>query len=728
VRLHEPFGGASRRLSRLLSLSILVGVLFATMVAAASGHHGPTQFEPGAPGAGDPYFPLDGNGGYDVRHYDLDVRYDPATDVLTGVATIRARATQNLSSFNLDLDGLTVRSIEVNHHRATWTRDGGELTVSPSRGLRDDRRFTTEIRYDGIPETIFDQFGVSGFFHTDDGTLVVGEPAVAATWFPVNDHPSDKAAYTFHITAPAGLEAVANGILEGKRTKRGWTTWTWEAEEPMASYLATANIGEFDLRSYRNAGIRYWDAIDPDLFAPTGTPRTGLQFAISQDGEPSYKRLARTITVPAAGATVSFWIARDTEPNWDFVFVEAHTVGQSDWTTLPDQNGHTKNDTGLSCPGWLGLHPFLAHYQTDNGDGTCSPQSGDAEWWAASGKSNGYELWSVDLSAYAGSTVELSISYANDEVFQGAGAFVDDIVVSTGAGGTSFEDDGDTFDGWTVPGAPADSPANPNDWIAGTVAETPAPLGVAVDASFARQGEIIDFLSGVFGSYPFSAAGGIVDDFGGLAFALENQTRPIYSKFFFSDPGGGDSVVVHELAHQWYGDSLAVAAWQHIWLNEGFATYAEWLWSEREGLGTAQEIFDFFYGLIPADDPFWAVTIGDPGPANLFHFAVYARGAMTLHQLRLAVGDGDFFQILRRWASSQAGGNVTTAQFIRLAERISGQDLDALFDTWLFTAEKPVLTPALGLTAAAPRSTSRLRVPPAAQRLLRRDAKSGLRR
>ncbi len=340
----------------------------------------------------------------------------------------------------------------------------------------------------------------------------------------------------------------------------------------MATYLATANVGEFDLRAYKQDGIRYWDAIDPDLLDPVAEPRTGEQFAISQQSEPSFKRLARTIAVPAGGATLSFWITRDTEPEWDFVFVEAHTVGGDDWTTLEDANGHTGQGTGFSCPFWLSLHPFLEHYQTDNGDGTCSPAGSTGDWWAASGTSGGYEQWQVDLSAYAGTEVEVSISYASDDAVQLAGAFVDDIVVSSGPGSTSFEDDGDTFDGWTVPGAPAGSAPNPNDWIAGTEADTPPPLGEIAEGSFARQPEIIDFLSDNFGRYPFSTSGGIVDDFDDLFFALENQTRPIYSKFFFTDPVSGDNVVVHELAHQWYGDSLAVAAWQHIWLNEGFAT------------------------------------------------------------------------------------------------------------------------------------------------------------
>jgi aminopeptidase N len=160
-------------------------------------------------------------------------------------------------------------------------------------------------------------------------------------------------------------------------------------------------------------------------------------------------------------------------------------------------------------------------------------------------------------------------------------------------------------------------------------------------------------------------------------------------------------VVVHELAHQWYGDSLSVAQWQHIWLNEGFATYAEWLWSEDTRGVPAQDTFDFYYSVIPEDDPFWQTIIGDPGPDLLFDFAVYARGAMTLHQLRLAVGDDDFFKILRRWAQKNEGGNVTTDEFIALAERISGQQLDELFETWLFTPGKPELPGAMAARSSA---------------------------
>ena len=174
---------------------------------------------------------------------------------------------------------------------------------------------------------------------------------------------------------------------------------------------------------------------------------------------------------------------------------------------------------------------------------------------------------------------------------------------------------------------------------------------------------------------------------------------------------------MHELAHQWVGDSLAVRRWRDIWLNEGFATYSEWLWSEKEGLGTAQQIFDFFYNdFIADDDPWWQLVIGDPGPDLLFEFPVYFRGALTLHQLRLIVGDEDFFRILRTWAQVRAGDNVTTPEFIRLAERISGEDLDELFDAYLYTPGKP---PLLAGEPAANRQSAKTAPPGAAGTIAR---------
>lgn len=681
-------GRPSQRAGLLLSCLLLATALTvpATSAGAVPSVEPGGNFQPGSPGMGDPYYPLDGNGGYDVSRYLLDLSYDPATDVLAGSATVRARATQNLSSFNLDLDGLNVRSITVDGRAATYTRSGSELTVTPADGIRNGTHFESKVTYDGVPRLLNDQFGPSGFFHTDDGSLVIGQPHVAATWFPANDHPLDKAAFTFQITVPEGLEAVANGVLADHDSADGKAMWTWRAEEPMATYLATASVGQFKLSEYTKDRIRYVDAIDPDLFKPVVEAKTGKNFAWSHSGENFYTRLTRTVSVPKAGAALSFWLQRNIESQFDFTFVEARPAGSDNWTTLKDDTGHTSGNPGIACPARLALHPFLTHYLTDKGDGTCKSTGSTGQWWAATGQSAGWESWGINLSRFSGKEVEISITYVSDDVLSFDGVFVDDITVSTGDGTTSFEEDGNTMDGWAASGPPEGSQPNKAGWTAG--ADRPPALGARVQASFTRQPEIINFLSGYFGPYPFKAAGGIVDDLD-LGFALENQTRPIYSKYFFLNQQSGDSVVVHELAHQWVGNNLAVESWRDIWLNEGFATYAEWLWSEHEGRETPQQIFDFYATVIPAEAPFWTVTIGDPGAAALFDLAVYVRGAMTLHALRTMVGNEVFFDILEEWTQSPAGGNVSTADFIKLAERLSGQDLAGFFTSWLFTPSKP---------------------------------------
>jgi aminopeptidase N len=223
----------------------------------------------------------------------------------------------------------------------------------------------------------------------------------------------------------------------------------------------------------------------------------------------------------------------------------------------------------------------------------------------------------------------------------------------------------------------------------------------AARASVERTAEITDWESTVFGPWPFEARGGVVVPPGVLGFALENQTRPVYSASFFRS-GSNPSVIVHENAHQWFGDSVSVAGWNNIWLNEGFASYAEWLWSEKQGEGTTQEIFDYLYATAGAST--WNVAPADPGVPAMFGNAVYNRGAMTLHQLRLAVGDDDFFTILRTWAADHRYGNATTEDFIALAQKISGDDLTALFQTWLFTPSKPVLASFSKVKPAMPKS------------------------
>ncbi len=647
---------------------------------------------PGAAGIGDPYFPQDGNGGYDVSHYAISIGYTPSTRALTGHTVVSAVAKQSLSRFDLDLEGLTLDSLTVNGQPATWSRTAHELRITPQQALQKGSAFTVDARYHGKPLLLEEAaLGNGGWFNTPDGAVVVGQPHVAATWFPVNDHPLDKATYAIDVTVPKGLEALSNGRLAGVTTQGAHTTWQWRMDKPMASYLATATTGQFDLRSYQRDGLSFVDGISHALFQRP-QPRTGSRFALSGSQESGYQRLQRAIAVPASGGHLTFHVRRDTEPTWDFFFVEAHLVGTSKWTTLRDLNGHSSTDVGNSCPqeGWTDLHPFLKHYQTQNDDGTCSPTGTTGAWNAATGDSNGaYETWSVDLTPYAGKQVQIALSVAEDDTVTFPGVWVDDIAVPGGAGTTSFEQDGNALDGWTVPGAPAGSPGNDVDW---TVAaqDTRPTVGDRARAVMNREPEILRFLERYLGPYPFKQAGGIVPNDPHLGFALENQTRPVYSKDFFQYGGveDNDSVITHELAHQWTGDNLALGRWQDIWLNEGFATYMEWLWAEDQGRDTVQDIFDS-YASIPADDPFWDFTIGDPGPDHLFDGQVYDRGAMTLQALRLRIGDAASARLVKKWTSTYAGGNVTTPKFIAMAEQVSGQQLDGFFRTWLYTPKKP---------------------------------------
>ncbi|MFJ7589715.1 M1 family metallopeptidase [Streptomyces sp. NPDC097617] len=225
----------------------------------------------------------------------------------------------------------------------------------------------------------------------------------------------------------------------------------------------------------------------------------------------------------------------------------------------------------------------------------------------------------------------------------------------------------------------------------------------AARASVERTGEVAEWLEGVFGPYPFNALGGYVPNVT-AGFALETQTRPFYGPGQFRG-GANVSVVVHELAHQWYGDSVSVDGWKDIWINEGFARYSQWLWSEKEGEGTARELADWAYALRPAEDAFWQVKPGDPGPDNQFHGAVYDRGAIALQALRNEIGDEKFFQILGGWPTERAYGNAKVGDFIRYAEKISKKPLAQLFETWLYTPGKPEAS-ALNPSAAEPSARS----------------------
>ena len=468
---------------------------------AASGTGG-TRYAVGAPGSGDPYFPYAGNGGYDVQNYDLRLRYEPPADPatrtgrLTGVATITLRATQDLQSLNFDLRGLDVTSVRVGGTNAAHGKSGGksqtewsqeqdeanriwELTVGLRPKLKAGQTTTIVIEYGGATGQPLDTTGaLYGWVTTADGAMVVNEPEGAATWYPVNDDPQDKATYTFRITVPEGKTAVANGLPAARpKTTAGWTTWAWRASDPMASYLSTASVGDY---------------------------------ALSRDKGPG---------------------------------------------GLPIINA------------------------------------------------------------------------------------IDDGVTEENLATTT--------------------------------------------AALALQPHMIEFLQSQFGRYPFESFGAIVDD-DSVDYALETQTRPVYSEV------ADEYTVVHELGHQWFGNAVSPSDWKDIWLNEGWATYIEWLWAERQGTAAIVDQFDETVAYLDDNDG-WALNIADPGRDSLFDSPVYLRGAAALYALRAEIGDDAFFAGARLWLSRYNDSTATTDDFEAVMEESSGQQLDTFFDDWLREGDRPVM-------------------------------------
>jgi aminopeptidase N len=202
----------------------------------------------GSEGAGDEYYPADGNGGYDVGDYNVSVSYDPGSQQLDGDVTVTATASASLNQFDLDLVGLTVASVEVNDQAAKFTRTGDhELVITPATPIPEKATFRTRVRYQGKPTQVeAGQLGVNGWQITKSGgAFAAGEPHSASFWFPANDHPSDKA--TFHLTArvPNGWSVISNGREEGSAEAGGWTTFKWTEPTRIATYLTTVSIDKW---------------------------------------------------------------------------------------------------------------------------------------------------------------------------------------------------------------------------------------------------------------------------------------------------------------------------------------------------------------------------------------------------------------------------------------------------------------------------------------------------
>jgi aminopeptidase N len=335
---------------RLRVVLFVVGVLALTLVFA-----GPAwaAFTPGSPGLGDPFFPLAGNGGYNVSHYGLDLSYEPSTNQLTGTGTITATATQDLSRFDLDLRGFSISRLDVGGRAATFTRDGQELVVTPHAGIRSGTEFTVVVGYAGTPAVVTDpDFSIEGWVPTDDGAFVVGEPQGSPAWYPVNDNPRDKATYDFSVSVPDGLTVMANGVLVSHATSGGRTTWVWRETDPMAPYLSTATLGRFDLTISTAGGVPSYVAVDPQL--STGNVLRKLPEIVD-----FYSSIYGPYPFTAAGAivdsakVVGYSLETQTKPVFDRV---------PDETTLAHEQSHMWFGDSVTLTVWpdIWLHEGFA--------------------------------------------------------------------------------------------------------------------------------------------------------------------------------------------------------------------------------------------------------------------------------------------------------------------------------------------------------------------------------
>ncbi|MFJ8107497.1 M1 family metallopeptidase [Streptomyces sp. NPDC096132] len=329
----------------------------------------------GASGVGDPYFPKAGNGGYDVSHYGLTLAYDPDGNRLTGRAVITARATQALSSFDLDLHGLDVTKVTVEGREAAFDREGQELTVRPRKEPAKGETFEVTVSYSGAPRTITDPDGSEeGWLRTEDGALALGEPTGSMAWFPGNHHPSDKASYDVAVTVPKDLTAVSNGELTGERTANGRTTFTWHTAEPMASHAATVAIGRYTVtRSTTKDGLPVYVAVDPsqvtasrevlgllpevmewaqDNFGPYPFSSTGAivdrpedsDYALETQNRPVYPGAPDTATL--VHEIAHQWFGDSVTPRtWQDMWLNESFATYAEWLWTEDEGGDTAEDT-----------------------------------------------------------------------------------------------------------------------------------------------------------------------------------------------------------------------------------------------------------------------------------------------------------------------------------------------------------------------------------------------
>jgi aminopeptidase N len=191
----------------------------------------------------------------------------------------------------------------------------------------------------------------------------------------------------------------------------------------------------------------------------------------------------------------------------------------------------------------------------------------------------------------------------------------------------------------------------------------------------------------LFGPYPLANGYTVVVADDPLEIPLEAQGISIFGANHCDGTGDSERLIAHELAHQWFGNSVTARRWRDIWLHEGFACYAEWLWSENSG-GPSADVLARRYHAQLAKEP-QDLLLTDPGPRRMFDDRVYKRGALTLHALRRRLGDEKFFALLKDWTTRYRHATVVTDDFTGLAANYEAESLRPLWDAWLYSTEVP---------------------------------------
>ncbi|WP_347110644.1 M1 family metallopeptidase [Paenarthrobacter sp. S56] len=432
-------------------------------------------------GSPDPYTLDHGSTSYRVDRYELDLDVRLGSNRLVGRAVLRCTALEPSSQLVLDLVGLRASKIQLDGKKVQkFSQRPEHLVVTPPSQLKPGQQFVLDVRYEGNPQPRRGLWGEVGWEELTDGVLVAGQPNGAASWFPCNDHPRNKSSFLISITTDDNYRPVCNGQLVSRSRKSSRETWVYEHSVPMATYLATVQIGRYSLIP----------------LAPEGAHHKVPQFA----------------------AVTASMVADARE----------------------------------------GLR---------------------------------------------------------------------------------------------------------------------------------RQPDMMQTFEDCFGPYPFDEYTSVVAE-DELEIPLEAQTLSIFGRNHMRDTWEAQRLIAHELSHQWFGNSLTAGTWKDIWLHEGFACYAEWLWSEESGTMSVGDRAEAAWKRLAAGPQ--DLLVGDPGPELMFDDRVYKRGALAVHALRVAAGDEAFFGFLRHWTSANRYGSVSTEAFIEAADSfIPDLDAAAILQPWLYEAALP---------------------------------------